>query len=246
MTMYNVSNNRLDQVYDAKESDWEDDDDNYKSGLPENLRWRNWAVDTKDGKSLTGDDLLNFVNNALFPTLKNLELPDSTPIKQAVVKEVFSDINQYMKNGTILRQVINEIDKIKFETAKEKNLLSGIYEKILKDLQSAEKPLHLCVGQLTETVAYFACGTDGFLTSALNCLERKVTEYTEGDKFSVIAMNPPYGGNELNSIQTNFPKDLRSSETADLFTAIILYRLKYEGCAAVIIPDVFLRGRSQT
>ena len=108
------------KIYDSKESDWEDDDDNFQSILPENLRWRNWAVDDKDGKILTGDELLNFVNNQLFPTLKNLDLPNSTPIKQAVVKEVFSDINQYMKNGTILRQVVNEIDTIKCDTAKEK------------------------------------------------------------------------------------------------------------------------------
>lgn len=295
------------KVYDAKESDWEDDDDNFQSILPENLRWRNWAVDNQDGKTLTGDELLNFVNNELFPTLKNLELSDSTPMKQAVVKEVFSDINQYMKNGTILRQVINEIDKIKCETAKEKNLLSVIYETILKGLQSAgyagefytpravtDFIIERLAPNFDETVADFACGTGGFLTSTLNYLERKginsaaqrehfanksiygiekkplpyllaitnmlihdldspnifhgnslernVTEYSEDEKFSVIAMNPPYGGNELEGIRNNFPADLRGSETADLFIALILYRLKYEGRAAVIIPDGFLFG----
>ena len=295
------------KVYDTKESDWEDDDDNYKSVLPENLRWRNWAVDKKDGKALTGDDLLIFVNNELFPTLKKLDLTDSTPMKQAVVKEVFADINQYMKNGTILRQVINEIDKIKCETAKEKNLLSGIYEKILKDLQSAgyagefytpravtDFIIERLAPTFNETVADFACGTGGFLTSTLNYLERKgiqsaaqrehfanksiygiekkplpyllaitnmlihdldspnifhanslernITEYTEDEKFSVIAMNPPYGGNELDNIRNNFPADLRGSETADLFIALILYRLKYNGRATVIIPAVFLFG----
>ena len=255
----------------------------------------------------SGDELLNFVNNQLFPTLKNLELPNSTPMKQAVVKEVFADINQYMKNGTILRQVVNEIDTIKCDTAKEKNLLSGIYEKILKGLQSAgyagefytpravtDFIIERLAPTFDETVADFACGTGGFLTSTLNYLERKginsatqrehfanksifgiekkplpyllaitnmlihdldtpnifhanslernITEYTEDDKFSVIAMNPPYGGNELDSIRNNFPADLRGSETADLFIALILYRLKYNGRAAVIIPDGFLFG----
>ena len=81
------------KVYDVKESDWEDDEDDYKSILPENLRWRNWAVDKKDGKALTGDDLLKFVDEKLFPTLKKITVTDSTPMKKVVVKEVFSEVS---------------------------------------------------------------------------------------------------------------------------------------------------------
>lgn len=244
------------KVYDVKEADWEDDDENYKSVLPENLRWRNWAVDKKDGEALTGDGLLKFVNEELFPTLKKISVTESTPMKKAIVKEVFSEVNQYMKDGVLLRQVINEIDAIKIDTAKEKNLLSVIYETILKGLQSAGNAgefytpravtdfiIERIAPDFGETVADFACGTGGFLTSTLNylnrkgirsaeqrelynnksifgiekkplpyllaitnmlihdidtpniyhgnALERRITEYTDAEKFSVIVMKPP-------------------------------------------------------
>ncbi len=55
-------------------------------------------------------------------------------------------------------------------------------------------------------------------------------------------MNPPYGGNEKENIKMNFPPDLRSSETADLFVTLIMYRLKLNGRSAVILPDGFLFG----
>ena len=65
---------------------------------------------------------------------------------------------------------------------------------------------------------------------------------TDDDCFDVILMNPPYGGNEKADIKSHFPDDLASSETADLFMAVILYRLKQNGRAAVILPDGFLFG----
>ena len=67
------------KIYDAREDDWEIDDDNYQSIIPEECRWRNWAADDKSGKAMTGDTLLNFVNNTLFPTLKNLMLHQIHP-----------------------------------------------------------------------------------------------------------------------------------------------------------------------
>ena len=94
------------KFYDAKEDEWAFYDDDYQSVIPENLRWKNWAVDEKDGKPFTGDELLNFVNNELFPKLKNLPVTDMTPKKKAIVREVFGEVNQYMKDGTLLRQVI--------------------------------------------------------------------------------------------------------------------------------------------
>ena len=75
-----------------------------------------------------------------------------------------------------------------------------------------------------------------------NSLERNVREFKESDQFDIILMNPPYGGNELEGIKINFPVDMRSSETADLFIALALYRLKKNGRAAIIIPDGFLFG----
>lgn len=102
------------KVYDTKEDDWELNEDDYVSIIPEECRWRNWAPKDEDGKALTGDPLLDFVNNTLFPTLKELKVTPETPVKKAIVKSTFEDANNYMKDGVHLRQVINIIDEIDF------------------------------------------------------------------------------------------------------------------------------------
>lgn len=293
------------KVYDAKEETWEFYDDNYRSIIPDELRWHNWAVDHKDGTALTGDDLLNFVNNKLFPTLKSIEIDETTPMSQLIVRTAFEDNNNYMKDGVLLRQVINVIDEIDFDEYDDRHAFGEIYETILRSLQSAGNAgefytpravtdfmAQMLAPRLGESVADFACGTGGFLTSALkildaqvkttddrdtysnsiygvekkalpfllcatnmllhdidnprivhgNSLEKNVFDYTDADRFDVILMNPPYGGNEKDSVKQNFPADLRSSETADLFVALILYRLKQNGRCAIILPDGFLFG----
>ena len=177
------------KIYDYQEGNWEFDEDDYKSIIPEDLRWRNWAVDNKDGKALTGDDLLDFVNNRLFPGLKNLELNENSKRNEIIVKEVFEDNNNYMKDGVLLRQVVNVIDELNFEEHKNKHAFGEIYETILKDLQSAGNAGEFYTPravtdfmaimldpQLGEKVADFACGTGGFLTSVLKLLEGKVVE----------------------------------------------------------------------
>ena len=88
---------------------------------------------------MTGDALLSFVNDELFPTLKNLEVDETTEKRSLIVKEVFEDAFNYMKDGTLLRQVINVIDEIDFTEAEERHAFNDIYETILKDLQSAGK-----------------------------------------------------------------------------------------------------------
>ena len=75
-----------------------------------------------------------------------------------------------------------------------------------------------------------------------NSLTKDVLDYTEADQFDVILMNPPYGGSEKNDVKNHFPTDLASSETADLFMSVIMYRLKQGGRAGVILPDGFLFG----
>ena len=75
-----------------------------------------------------------------------------------------------------------------------------------------------------------------------NSFDRNVRDYSEDEKYNVVIMNPPYGGSEKKTVQNNFPIDLRSSETADLFMSVIMYRLKQNGRAAVILPDGFLFG----
>ncbi len=294
------------KVYDAKEQLWELNDENYYSIIPEKLRWSNWAIDEKDGKALTGDELLKLVNEELFPTLKKLEINSETPLKQRIVKYVFEDAQNYMKDGVLLRQVINVINEsVDFLEYKERHEFGTIYETILKSLQSAGNAgefytpravtdfmVKMVNPKLGERVADFACGTGGFLTSTLkylesskktaediekynktvygiekkpmpyllcitnmlihdvdepmvyhdNTLEKNVRDYTEKDKFDIILMNPPYGGSEKDAVKNNFPSELRSSETADLFMNVIMYRLKKNGRCAVIIPDGFLFG----
>ena len=293
------------KVYDAKESDWEMNEDDYTSIIPNECRWINWAYDDKTGVALTGDDLLNFVNNTLFPTLKNLAVTRETPIKKAIVQTVFQDANNYMKDGVLLRQVINVIDEIDFGDYNESHAFGEIYETILKELQSAGSSgefytpravtdfmAKMIDPKIGETMADLACGTGGFITSWLkelhqkvetvadeeassssiygiekkqfpymlavtnmllhdldvpqiyhdNTLLRDVLDYTDDDKFDVILMNPPYGGSEKADVKSHFPSDLASSETADLFMSVIMYRLKEKGRAAVILPDGFLFG----
>lgn len=293
------------KVYDAKEQDWEWDDEDYVSIIPEECRWKNWAVDDRTGTAMTGERLLDFVNNTLFPTLKNLPVDASTPIKKAIVQTTFADANQYMKDGVLLRQVINVIADLDLGDYEESHAFGEIYETILKELQSAGSSgefytpravtdfmAKMINPQIGEQAADFACGTGGFLTSWLkelstkivttedqaaydtsiygiekkqfpymlcitnmllhgidvpkiyhdNSLLKDVLDYTESDQFDVILMNPPYGGNEKMEVKNHFPADLASSETADLFMSVIMYRLKKNGRAAVILPDGFLFG----
>lgn len=293
------------KVYDEKENDWEFNEENYTSFIPENCRWRNWAKDEGDGEALTADALLDFVNNTLFPTLKNLEVTPLTPVRSSIVRTTFQDANQYMKDGVLLRQVINIIDDLNLGDYEEHHAFGVIYETILKEMQSAGSAgefytpraltdfmAHIIDPKVGDKMADFACGTGGFITSWLNELDKKVVtaedreeysksiygiekkqfphilcvtnlllhdidspmvyhdnsltkdvlNYTEDEKFDVILMNPPYGGSEKNEIKQHFPSDLSSSETADLFMVLIMYRLKKNGRAAVILPDGFLFG----
>lgn len=296
------------KVYDTKEGEWDILEENYRSIIPENCRWCNWAYD-ENGKGMTGDTLLEFVNNTLFPTLKKLPVDTSTPIKKAIVQTTFADANNYMKDGVLLRQIINLIDEIDLSDYDESHAFAEIYETILKELQSAGSAGEFYTPravtdfmaqtinpQIGETMADFACGTGGFIISWKKALERKVAEvngttednelymnsiygiekkqfpyilcitnmllhdldvprvyhdnallrdvldYTEDDQVDVILMNPPYGGSEKNDVKNHFPADLASSETADLFMSVIMYRLKENGRAAVILPDGFLFG----
>ena len=98
------------KIYDAKEQEWKLLNDGYQSILPDRLSWENWAKDNKDGKAMTDEAVLNFVNNDLFTLLKNLPVSPHTPMNQRIVRAAFEDNNNYMINGVILRKVINIID----------------------------------------------------------------------------------------------------------------------------------------
>ena len=185
------------KVYDAKEEDWEFHDQNYESIIPEELRWRNWAVDHKDGRALTGQSLLDFVNIKLFPALKEIKITENTPIKKSIVKAIFEDSNQYMKDGVLLRKVINEIDAIEFDEYNERHAFGEIYETILKSLQSAGNAgefytpravtdfmVKIIDPKLGERVADFACGTGGFLTSTLKVLEPQINTIEDREQYN--------------------------------------------------------------
>ena len=227
-------------------------------------------------------------------------------MNQVIVKYAFEDANNYQKDGVLLRQVVNIIDEIDFTEYKERHEFGTIYESFLKDLQSAGNAgefytpravtdfmVKVVKPVLGEKIADFACGTGGFLTSALseldtqvgnsvenreiynksiygiekkalphmlcvtnmlihdiddpnilhgNALEMDYKDLRKMEPFDIILMNPPYGGSEKDSVKVNFPTELRSSETADLFMNVIMYRLKKQGRCAVIIPDGFLFG----
>ena len=176
------------KLYDAKEMEWEVYEDNYKSIIPEEYRWRNWAPDNKDGKAMTGDELVNFVTQ-LFVNLKDLEVNENTEIRGIIVKEVFTDLNNYMKDGVLIRQVINVLNEIDLTNFKVRHAFNEIYETILKDLQSAGKSgefytpraitdfiVKMVNPQIGESIADFACGTGGFLVSALNHMKENVSD----------------------------------------------------------------------
>ena len=222
------------KVYDAAEEDWEldaeDKGETYKSIIPEPLRWHNWAPSKDDeGKekndTLTGQPLLDFINDKLFRVLKGMNFgektikdkngntidnPDFIPgIKvthetarhQAVVYDVFGEVNQYMKNGVLLRQMIDEIEAVDMLDSEESHQFGDMYEALLKDLQAAgnagefytPRPLtdftvaHL-EPKLGELMGDLAAGTGGFIISTLNYLEKQKMTAADEEKFQNSVM----------------------------------------------------------
>ena len=174
------------KVYDTKEEDWEFDDDDYESIIPDDCRWRNWAVDDGKGTALTGDDLLDFINNTLFPTLKGIQVSKTTPIHKAIVKTTFEDTNNYMKDGVLLRQVVNVINELKLDDYKEAHAFGEIYtpRAVTDFMAQMIKPV------IGEKMADFACGTGGFIISWLKALEsqKKTIEDREAFDTSVYGI----------------------------------------------------------
>ena len=185
------------KILDDREAEMELLQDNYKSPLPQNLRWSDWA---KDEGGITGDALLDFVNNTLLPKLKTL----TGGSKMAgLIHMAFDDANNYMKNGTLMRQVVNKINAIDFNASDDRHMFGDIYEKLLRDLQSAGNAgefytpravtqfiVEQVNPQLGETVLDPACGTGGFLVCAIEHLRKQVRtdedERTIQESFSGI------------------------------------------------------------
>ena len=313
------------KLYDEYERQWADQasmaDSTYESIIPPECRWSAWAKDDRSGRALTGEKLLEFVNGTLFKAFKDeIQISKDTPSFKSVVKNALADLNNYQKDGVLLRQVINEIDQVELRSnARDKQeKLSEVYETFLKELQSAGNAgefytpravtdfvMQVLKPTLGDSIADFACGTGGFLISAFHYLEKNsdldradkiqklenaffgvekkslpfilcATSFLingleklnikhesafdfrdafgaesfenlsdEGGQFSLIAMNPPYGGSEKKETIKHFPANYASSETADLFVALILQKLKHDGRAAIVLPDGFLFGNDK-
>lgn len=292
------------KIFDDRETEKELLDERYQSPIPEKLRWRHWAANPE---GMTGDELLDFVNNDLFKKMKNLSVPSDGDKRALLVRTLFEDAYNYMKSGTLMRQVINKINEMDFNRSEDRHLFNDIYEKILKDLQSAGNAgeyytpravtqfmVDMVDPKLGEKILDPACGTGGFLVCAIenirkrdvktvqdeemlqdsvtgvekkalphllcvtnmmlhgidvplqirhdNTLSRPLRSYGPKDRVDVVVTNPPFGGMEEDGIETNFPKALRTRETADLFLVLIMHILRDGGRAGMVLPDGTLFG----
>ncbi|HIF9071787.1 TPA: N-6 DNA methylase [Photobacterium damselae] len=290
------------KVFDAQEEELELEQDDYQAPINEKYLWRNWAA---DAEGITGEKLLEFVNDDLFHHLKNMPVNGEKNPRGLVVKAAFSDAFNYMKNGTLLRQVINKLNEIDFTDSKERHLFGDIYEQILRDLQSAGNSgefytpravtrfiVNRLDPKLGETIMDPACGTGGFLACSVdhvkehyvktaadhqtlqtqihgvekkqlphllcttnmmlhgievpvqikhgNTLNKPLANWD--NNINVIATNPPFGGTEEDGIEKNFPAEMQTRETADLFLQLIVEVLDQDGRAGVVLPDGTLFG----
>lgn len=176
------------KVFDQREEEWEDDNSAYRSPIPADLRWRNWAaykVDVKGKKQpqIAASELINFVNNKLFPGLKERIDPTRSP-QHKVIKQVFEDANNYMKSGSQMLSVIEKLEEaINFHDFKTRASLGDVYEQMLNDLRGAGNagefytPRAITAFMVnrvnpslekSEKVLDPACGTGGFLTAAID------------------------------------------------------------------------------
>ena len=180
------------KIFDDRETEWELLDDAYRSPIPAGMRWRDWAA---EAEGITGDELQDFVNNQLFPTLKNLT-PTLDDQRGFVIRAIFEDAYNYMKSGQLMRQVINKINEgIDFNKAQDRHLFGDLYEQILKDLQSAgnagefysPRPItqfmiEMLDPKLGETLLDPACGTGGFITSSIEHVRKHYVKTVEDEQ----------------------------------------------------------------
>ena len=177
------------KIFADKEEEAEIMSDDYKSPLDEKYRWQTWA---KDDEGMTGDELIDFINNDLFPYLQNLE--NDSDKRAFIIKNIFQDTYNYMKSGTLLRQVINKINEIDFNSSEDRHLFNDIYEQLLQSLQSAGNAgeyytpravtqfiVDMIDPKLGEIVLDPACGTGGFLACSIEHLKKQIQKTEDGE-----------------------------------------------------------------
>lgn len=170
------------KIIDDQDQELELTHEDYVSPIPEQFQWRTWAADPE---GITGEALLNFVNNDLFPALKGLLISTKPGDRRRVVRDLFEDAYNYMKSGQLIRQVVNKISDVDFNSLTERQHFGEIYEQILNDLQSAGNAgeyytpralTSFMVDRIDptpgETLFDPACGTGGFLTCAIRHMEK--------------------------------------------------------------------------
>jgi type I restriction enzyme M protein len=294
------------KILDDKDAELELLNDDYVSVIPEKLKWRTWAADSE---GITGDAMKEFVDTELFPGLQNLDVSsgkEGVNKRAVLVRDIFAGTNNYMKNGTIIRQVVNKLNEIDFNASEDRHTFGDIYESLLKDLQSAgnygefytpravtEIMTEIINPRLGEKVLDPACGTGGFLTSAIenirsqdvhsvedlkileetiqghelkplpfmlcvtnlilhdieipnvingDSLNREYFSICEKDRVDVILANPPFGASVSDGVETNYPAQFRTTESADLFLLLMIRYLRDGGRAAIVLPDGSLTG----
>ena len=289
------------KLFDDKDKEKEILDTNYKSPIPAEFQWRAWA---EDDEGMTGDVLIDFINNKLFPKLKNLSvgLDDKLGF---IIRNVFDGTNNYMKSGTTFRQAINKLNEIDFNSSKEHHVFNAIYEDVLQGLATKKDTgefytpravtqfiVDMVNPQLGEKLLDPACGTAGFLICAIehlkkqvknvndrailqdtitgtelkplpymlsvvnlithdieipqitngDALSRELTSIKQKDRVDIIVANPPFGGVVGDGMETNFPLNYRTKESADLFLILFIQLLNNGGRAGIVLPDGSLTG----
>ncbi len=180
------------KIFSDKDKELELLDDNYESPIPEQFHWDKWAG---DDEGMTGDDLQVFVDRDLFQAMRNIPVTASDDVRNKramIVREVFEGNNNYMKSGINIRKVLNKLNEIDFNMAKDRHAFGEIYESILKDLQSAGKSGEFYTPRaitnfitdiinpvLGEKILDPSCGTGGYLTAAIEHLKTQAKNVEE-------------------------------------------------------------------
>ena len=197
------------KIIDDQDQELELMQDDYVSPIPKTFQWRTWALNPE---GTTGDELLSFINDELFPTLETLQVSGQRKNRSRVVRNVFEDAYNFMKSGHLIRQVVNKINGVDFNNLAERQHFGDIYEQILNDLQSAGNAgeyytprgvTEFMVDRIdphpNEILFDPACGTGGFLTCALRHMRKHYVKVLDDEKLMQNSLRaiekkpmPPY------------------------------------------------------